>query len=60
MEPKTKKKLSIGLSLLAAILYVIVPTDLIPDIAPVAGWIDDVVAILLAVANTIRILKRKD
>jgi uncharacterized membrane protein YkvA (DUF1232 family) len=27
---------------LAAALYVILPTDLVPDIVPFAGWLDDV------------------
>jgi uncharacterized membrane protein YkvA (DUF1232 family) len=27
---------------LAAVLYVILPTDLLPDVVPFAGWIDDV------------------
>jgi hypothetical protein len=29
------------LMLLAAVLYVILPADLIPDVIPVAGWLDD-------------------
>lgn len=27
---------------LAAALYVILPTDLLPDVVPFAGWLDDV------------------
>ncbi len=30
------------LLVLAAALYVILPTDLVPDIVPFAGWLDDV------------------
>jgi len=34
--------------ILLFVLYVISPIDLIPDIIPIVGWIDDAVAILLA------------
>jgi uncharacterized membrane protein YkvA (DUF1232 family) len=30
-------------------LYIISPIDLIPDVIPVAGWIDDVVALITGV-----------
>ena len=33
------------LTLLAALTYLLVPTDLIPDLLPVAGFSDDLVAI---------------
>ena len=33
------------LTLLAALTYLLVPTDLIPDLLPVAGFTDDLVAI---------------
>lgn len=29
------------LVLLAAVLYVVLPADLIPDVVPFAGWLDD-------------------
>ena len=29
--------------LVVAFIYVIIPIDLIPDIAPLIGWVDDVV-----------------
>jgi uncharacterized membrane protein YkvA (DUF1232 family) len=32
-----------------AAIYVVWPLDLIPDVIPVLGWIDDVVAILIGV-----------
>ena len=34
--------------LLAAIVYVVSPIDLIPDVIPVAGWIDDLIVIAMA------------
>ncbi|WP_020474153.1 YkvA family protein [Zavarzinella formosa] len=30
-------------------LYVICPIDFIPDVIPVFGWVDDVVAIIIGV-----------
>ena len=40
LDPKAdwKPKVAIGL----AILYIIWPLDLIPDIAPILGWLDDI------------------
>jgi uncharacterized membrane protein YkvA (DUF1232 family) len=55
MEKSTKHKWGIGLSILAALVYLLVPTDLVPDVAPAIGWIDDVIAILLALANALRL-----
>jgi uncharacterized membrane protein YkvA (DUF1232 family) len=39
--------------LLLAVLYVLSPIDLIPDVVPILGWLDDigVVVILLSVAQ---------
>jgi uncharacterized membrane protein YkvA (DUF1232 family) len=33
---------------IAAILYILWPLDLIPDVVPIAGWADDLVVLLLA------------
>ena len=35
-------------ALIAAIVYVMSPLDLIPDALPVAGWIDDLIVIIVA------------
>ena len=43
--------------LLAALAYVISPVDLIPDALPVAGWVDDVLVLALALN---RLLERDD
>ena len=51
MQRSTKYKLNIGIGALIAFLYVLIPVDVSPDVVPVVGWIDDLVAILLAVTN---------
>ena len=51
MQKSTKYKLNIGIGALIAIIYVLIPVDISPDVVPVVGWIDDAIAILLAVAN---------
>lgn len=51
MQRSTKYKLNIGIGVLIAFLYVLIPVDVSPDVVPVVGWIDDLVAILLAVTN---------
>ena len=51
MQKSTKNKLNIWIGALIAFIYVLIPVDLSPDAVPVLGWIDDIIAILLAVAN---------
>ena len=51
MKPSYKYKLNIVIGALAALLYLVIPTDLSPDVVPVVGWIDDLIAVLLAIAN---------
>ncbi|MFO0566181.1 MAG: YkvA family protein [Polyangiaceae bacterium] len=46
------------LFLLFAVLYVIMPLDLVPDVAVVIGWIDDLIALLAAGAGLIYALRR--
>lgn len=41
-------KIAIGILLLA---YIISPADLVSDVIPVAGWIDDLMAAVLLVKN---------
>lgn len=53
-----RKKIELIVGIILALVYAIVPTDLIPDLAPVVGWIDDAVVILLAIGNTIRLLRK--
>ena len=53
MQKATKYKLNIIIGAVIALIYVIVPFDMSPDAVPVLGWIDDIIAILLAVTNGI-------
>jgi uncharacterized membrane protein YkvA (DUF1232 family) len=36
-----------GVIFLLALLYVLSPVDLIPDVIPVVGWTDDLLALLI-------------
>ena len=51
MQKATKYKLNIGIGALIALIYVLIPVDIVPETVPVIGWIDDLIAILLAVTN---------
>lgn len=42
-----------------ALAYVVSPIDLIPDFLPGLGWLDDVLALALAVAITLRLVPKK-
>jgi uncharacterized membrane protein YkvA (DUF1232 family) len=53
MSKATKYKWNIWIGAIIALVYVLIPFDISPDAVPVLGWIDDIVAILLAVTNGI-------
>ena len=42
-----------------ALIYLIWPFDIVPDIMPVVGFMDDLIAILAAVAFTIKMIGLK-
>lgn len=51
MLNSSKYKLNIIIGAVIALIYVLIPIDLSPDAVPVIGWIDDIIAVLLAIAN---------
>lgn len=53
MTKQTKYKWNIAIGAIVALIYILIPVDISPDVVPVIGWIDDIVAVLLAVANGI-------
>ena len=51
MQKSTKYKLNIVIGAIIALVYLIIPVDISPDAVPIIGWIDDLIAILLAISN---------
>ena len=46
---KTRRSLSLFLTILFLLAYTVSPIDIIPDVPPI-GWIDDAIVIILGVA----------
>jgi uncharacterized membrane protein YkvA (DUF1232 family) len=51
-----RTKLKAGLILAAAAFYILDPIDLIPDVTPVLGWLDDLAIIPVAMALAARVV----
>ena len=47
------------LLIIASIVYVILPADIIPDITPFLGQADDIVAIIIGLTNAISLFKNR-
>jgi len=47
------------LVLLAALIYAISPVDLLPDLVPLAGYLDDLVVVPLAIMLSLRLIPRE-
>jgi uncharacterized membrane protein YkvA (DUF1232 family) len=52
-----RASLALKLLFLLAVAYVAVPADLIPDVLPVIGWLDDLGIATLAVAFLLRTIR---
>jgi len=55
-----KSKLSQVLKIISAVVmlaYIIIPTDLLPDLLPVVGWVDDIAAGVGLIASVVSALK---
>ena len=43
----------------AAIIYLIVPFDIVPDIVPIAGLLDDILALIISIGLFVTIVPRE-
>ena len=43
------------IALIIAFIYIIWPIDMIPDLIPIIGWIDDVIALIVAIGIFIKL-----
>lgn len=48
---KTKFGLIAGICLIAAVVYFVIPVDMIPDLIAGIGWLDDILVSLLGLAG---------
>lgn len=48
------------LVLIASLLYILSPVDLLPDFVPIVGWLDDGAAALLMASEIAQMLRRRD
>ena len=59
---KGGSKLSQILKIISAVVmlaYIVLPTDLIPDFAPVIGWVDDLAAGVGMIATVVSAIKNR-
>lgn len=47
------------LLIVLGLIYIISPLDLIPDVVPIVGWLDDLVVLELSVQRGVKMLKGK-
>ena len=60
-KPKSKWKVLISLVFVAlALIYDVSPVDIVPDVFPVVGWMDDILVTGLAFFNLIRQIRKKN
>ena len=44
--------------LIASLLYLVMPVDLVPDLIPLIGWVDDLLVVALGVWSAFKSLPR--
>ncbi|NPV50915.1 MAG: DUF1232 domain-containing protein [Candidatus Methanofastidiosum sp.] len=56
---KEPKAIAAIIFLILNLIYIISPIDFIPDFIPVIGWIDDIIALLIAISIGIKLFIKK-
>jgi uncharacterized membrane protein YkvA (DUF1232 family) len=56
---KEPKAIAAIIFLILNLIYIISPIDFIPDFIPVIGWIDDIIALLIAISIGVKIFIKK-
>ena len=57
MKQTTLQKINMTVVTVLAVIYVIIPIDIVPDLTPFLGFIDDAIAVLIAIGNAIRVIR---
>lgn len=47
------------IAVIAAILTLLLPTDLVPDLVPILGWLDDLLGILVLVYQVVDTVRER-
>jgi len=56
---KNPKSIAAIVFIILNLIYIISPIDFIPDFIPVIGWIDDIIALLIAISIGVKLFIKK-
>ena len=57
MKQTTLQKINMTVVTVLGAFDVIIPVDIVPDLTPFLGFIDDAIAVLIAIGNAIRVIR---